>query len=387
VANWVFEGDFKRKWNVVKSNITVILLIAFYLLHAIALFYTTNIDEGMYQLEKKISFLVFTVVIVTSLPLTRREFKFVMASLVASVVVVSFICLGYAIHRNNYDILHPYWFYFSYNDLTEIVGLQPNYLAVFTGFAIIVVYYFVIENTTKYRLFRTLAMYALILYLMVFMVLLAGRTPLAAILFVVGAGYLWYFYRAERLLRGLAIVAVIVVAVGLVVYQVPIMRERMLQTFGIEQNTEWINQMGDGQGGLPSVRLMKWQSAWNIIKENWLIGISPGDTQDALQEEYKRINFQIAYDERYNPHNQFLQVWIGLGIIGLIVYFAALWIPFRCAIAENDYLYIAFLVFYVLCCVTESILERQFGIIFYALFNAMLLQRQFGYTTRPKSVQ
>ncbi|HZY80874.1 MAG TPA: O-antigen ligase family protein [Cyclobacteriaceae bacterium] len=387
VANWLFEGDFKRKWNVVKSNITVILLISFYFLHAVALLYTTNMDEGMYQLEKKISFLVFTVVIVTTQPLTRREFKFVMASFVASVVVVSFICLGYAVHRNNYDILHPYWFYFSYNDLTEIVGLQPNYLAVFTGFAIIIVFYFIVENSTKYRLLRTLMMYALILYLTVFLVLLAGRTPLAATLAVVGAGYLWYFYQTKRLLRGLAIVTVIVIALGFLVYQIPIMRERMLQTFGVEQTTEWINQMGNGEGGLPSVRLMKWQSSWNIIKENWFIGISPGDTQDALQEEYKKMGFQLAYDERFNPHNQFLQVWVGLGIIGLIVYLATFWIPLRKAIADVDYLFIAFIAFFIMCCLTESILERQFGIIFYALFNAMFLQHQHDSVTKPGTGQ
>jgi O-antigen ligase len=388
VANWVFEGDYKRKWTIVKTDLPLILLVAFYLLHCVALLYTTNMGEGAYQLEKKISYLAFAVLIVTSAPLTKKEFGFVLKSFLASVIIVSLICLGYAFHRNGYfsTFSAPYWFYWQYNDLTEIVGLQPNYLAVFTSFAIIIVFYFLIERGTKYPAWKKLLLYGLNLYLLVFLVLLAGRTPLVAVVMIVGAGYLWYFYRTGRLLRGLLFIAVVVVALGALIYQLPIMRERMLQTFGIEQQAEWISQMGDGKGGLPSVRLMKWQSSWEIIKGNWFIGISPGDSQDAMQEQYKTQNFQLAFDERFNPHNQYLQVWMGIGIIGLLVFIATLWIPFRRALIHRDYLYIAFIALFALCCVTESILERQFGIIFYALFNALCLQQQRKYVNEIKPV-
>lgn len=378
VANWLFEGDYKRKWSIVRSDTALLALIAFYLLHVVSLLYTSNLGEGNYQLEKKISYLAFAVVIVTSLPLSRKQFDLVLKVLVLAVIVASIVCLGYAFHRNHYleTFRDPVWFYWTYYDFTEIIGVQPNYLALLAGFAIISGYYFLIEYGSAYTTWKKILMYALIAYLGIFLVLLSGRTSLVAMAFIVGAGYLWYFYKTGRLLRGLLAVSILVVALVVVVYQVPIMKERMLQTFGFDEDLHWINQMGDGKGGLPSVRLMKWQGSWNIIKDNWLFGISPGDTQDALQEQYKKLDFTLGFEEHYNPHNQYLQTWVALGIVGLLVFLATLYIPLRKAIKQTDYIYIAFIAMFAICFLTESILERQVGIIFYALFNALLLQRQ-----------
>jgi O-antigen ligase len=298
---------------------------------------------------------------------------------VVSTLVASLVCLGYAFHRNNYfeTFWQPYWFYWSYYDLTEIIGVQPNYLAIFAGLSIIILFHFIMGSASRRA---KVVMYGMILYLAGFIILLSGRTAMLAMIMIVSAGYLWYFYKTGRLLRGLFVAGGVVIVTGIVVWQIPIMRERLLQTFDIKQQTEWINQMGDGQGSLGSIRLAKWQSSLNIIKHNWLIGVSPGDTQDKLHEQYVALNFTLGIEEHYNPHNQYLQTWVALGIIGLAVFLGTLIVPFRKALAQSDYLYIAFIVLFAISCTTESVLERQVGIIFYALLNAIFLQRQNSYS-------
>lgn len=63
-------------------------------------------------------------------------------------------------------------------------------------------------------------------------------------------------------------------------------------------------------------RLMIWRSAWEIGKDNWLIGIGPGN----FQKYY--LNYQAKFSEPYlewavpQPHNIFLAFWLETGILG-----------------------------------------------------------------------
>src|SRR6185369_2443555 len=118
-------------------------------------------------------------------------------------------------------------------------------------------------------------------------------------------------------------------------------------------------------------RWLKWKCAWEVIEKNPIIGIGPGDVHDALQSQYKKIDFSIAFEQKYNPHNQFLQTWVGLGVIGLVSLILCMLIPTIIAYKKGKYLYFSFVIFFALCNITESALERQLGIVFYSTFNSL----------------
>ena len=154
-------------------------------------------------------------------------------------------------------------------------------------------------------------------------------------------------------------------------YQIPVIKERFMLALGIEQKDVWINQYGDGKGVIQDVRPLKWKCAWNVIKENWFLGVGTGDGQEELQLQYKRINFDIAFNEEYNTHNQYLQTWLGLGLVGLLLLISCLIFPAISAFQRKNYLYMSFLMLFSICCITESMLCRQNGIVFYAFFNSI----------------
>jgi len=76
---------------------------------------------------------------------------------------------------------------------------------------------------------------------------------------------------------------------------------------------------------------------------------------------------------RYNFHNQYLQTFGTIGIFGFLVLIYLLVMPFITAIKKLDYLVAIFL--FIICSsfLTESMLERQAGVAFFAFFYTLLI--------------
>lgn len=372
--NWAASGDYKN-FRFHKTNLLPIVLASLYIAHAIGMLYTQNVIAGLTQLEKKISLLAFPVVLSTCRKFNIAHVKVIFKIFIITIIITSIICITYAVHRNNYLELfkYPDWFYFTYNDLTEILKIQPNYLAVYVGFSIIILSYFLTTNSASYSFKKKIAIFFLIFYLFFFLLLLSGRTSIVAVSFIVLTGIGHYFYKRQILLRGLVIMVALCGLLVAGISNIPVIKERFLQTFGIEQTNVWINHYGDGKGGLPSVRLLKWHCALKVISENWLLGVGTGDVQDALQVQYQKNNFELAFNAKYNTHNQYLQTWLGLGLVGLMLLSFCIVTPAVKAYREKNYLFLAFIALFCICSITESTLERQLGIVFYALFNSLLI--------------
>jgi hypothetical protein len=66
IVTWLIEGNFRKKFIENKRNYLLFLPIAFYLLHVISLLYSANKPEAYFDIEVKLSFLLFPVIFLTS---------------------------------------------------------------------------------------------------------------------------------------------------------------------------------------------------------------------------------------------------------------------------------------------------------------------------------
>lgn len=374
-CNWLVEGGYVRKIKSIKHKSLFLIFILFYTLHLVGMIYTSNASEGLFDLEKKLSLLILPLVISTS-HLNTVQLKNILKSFLCSALISSIICLVYAFHRNNYfeTFYHINWLYFSYSDLTEIINIQPAYLSLYIAFSILLSFFFLIENYSHYNWIKKITFFSLILYLTVFLFLLASRIAIVAMVIILFTGIIYFFYKKNELYKGVLVLMLTGISLLAIMYQIPIVNERFMHILGIEHKNIWISQYGDGK--VPEVRMIKWGCAWNIIKDNWIIGVGTGDIQDKLQIEYQNINFDIAFDSRFNAHNQYLQTWLGIGLIGLLSYLTCLIIPGLIAWRGKQYLYLSFIILFSICCFTESMLCRQNGIVFYAFFNSLFAFRK-----------
>jgi O-antigen ligase len=93
---------------------------------------------------------------------------------------------------------------------------------------------------------------------------------------------------------------------------------------------------------------------------------------DEVVKSYAKNKFAIGYEKRFNPHNEFVQIAVALGLVGFSLFVAMFVLGIQSAVRYKNYLYLSFHLLFMLSCQTESMLSRQKGVVFFAFFSGML---------------
>lgn len=104
LGNWILEGDFKRKWQVMKTSKVLWVISVFYLLHLIGLLWTSDFAYAANDLKIKLPLLWFPLLFITSKQTaTLKEIQGLLWFFTASVFIASIVCtlvwLGYTKHK------------------------------------------------------------------------------------------------------------------------------------------------------------------------------------------------------------------------------------------------------------------------------------------------
>lgn len=95
IINWVLGLDFKRKFSVIKQNSSLLVILFVFVLHLIGLSYSSNISYGIKDIVVKIPLFLIPLVIASSEPLSKKEFKAILFLFCITVVVSTFLNIGY----------------------------------------------------------------------------------------------------------------------------------------------------------------------------------------------------------------------------------------------------------------------------------------------------
>jgi O-antigen ligase len=105
-----------------------------------------------------------------------------------------------------------------------------------------------------------------------------------------------------------------------------------------------------------------------VFLRNPILGVGIGDVQDESVKEYIRDNNTEAYTNKYNAHNDWLQILLTTGTVGFVLFLNFFLRLVKKAWVSKDLYMISFVIFYVVVSMTESILERNKGILFFSFF-------------------
>lgn len=114
-------------------------------------------------------------------------------------------------------------------------------------------------------------------------------------------------------------------------------------------------------------RLIMWNTSVKVIKENFFYGTGTGDYNDELIKRNKKHQNQGVVTSELNSHNQFLNTFVQLGLIGFLVLCALFYSYFRIALYNRDLLIVMIGISYLLNFLFESIIETQSGIILFCV--------------------
>jgi hypothetical protein len=116
-----------------------------------------------------------------------------------------------------------------------------------------------------------------------------------------------------------------------------------------------------------------WRASFGIIKRNPIVGVGTGDMNLAFDEQYERMKSPLEEKYQWRSHNQFLSIFVGFGIIGLLWFLFSLIYPPLILRKFNDYYYLTFFIIAILSMLTEDTIESQAGVTFFAFFNCLFL--------------
>ena len=122
-----------------------------------------------------------------------------------------------------------------------------------------------------------------------------------------------------------------------------------------------------------TIRASLWSvSIQSLPKINWFLGVGTGDVEHLISETSSRTNITNVLGTN-DPHNQYLQTLIGLGVLGLGTLLICFGWPAYISFQNGNFLYLGFIFLFSILCITETAMELQKGIVFYSLFSSLIL--------------
>ncbi|MEZ5172258.1 MAG: O-antigen ligase family protein [Bacteroidia bacterium] len=145
-----------------------------------------------------------------------------------------------------------------------------------------------------------------------------------------------------------------------------------------------VKEKKDYQLNTTGQRILIWRAASEVIENNFWIGTGVGNENFEMDRIFEREGQNFLLEKKPNAHNQFLQVFMALGVSGFLFFCAYLLIPVYYSIKRKDIILLSFAVIVILNALTESTFNRQAGILFWAVWAFILIDGNEALTDSNK---
>jgi len=368
---WVIENYNFRNISIVEKNTKILLgfFIIYYIWQLISLLYTADMELGLSNLFGRLSLLLFPLLLAFPGSLIKNKIKTLIRAFAISTLVFIFICFCYALIRSfNYHVgsivfdPHPAyasWLNFFYSaELT--ITQHPTYIAMYVLLSTFISFESWFDNNLEWRK-RLLWLVSGIL-LIVSQYFLSSRAGILTSLVLLPVYFVIKFRKTGR--TKFAWLWIVLVTVALI--PIVIKNQRVDYLYSKLLNKTDYNRKEDP-------RLKIWKSSFHIASENFLLGVGIGDVRSSLAIEYERIGETGMAKERLNAHNQFIEVLVENGIIGLIIFVSILGFMLQLAFSKKNILYIFFLFMIIMFFMFETMLYRLAGVSFFSMFSFLFV--------------
>lgn len=346
------------------------LFLLFFFWQIIGMFYSYNTRGGWRNIELRISLLIFPLLLVSPWNMIRQKSIILLRLFAFSTFLYLLTCYGYASYRSidfqngiltfNPNLPLTTWLNYFYG-LEFAIFQHTSYLSMFTLFSVFIALeaFFDPSVTKSHRHIWLIVT----LVLLVSIYFLSSRALLLAAIIMVP----FYLFRKFKKLEQNKYLGLGVVIVILVFLIISLTNPRVNNYF------KWRSGKDLGDIAVKDDRFVIWNSVNNILKQNLVLGVGTGDIQDELNKEYlKTGNIKLALANT-NAHNQYLEIILENGLIGLIMFLSLFALMFYISISEKNILYLMFLLIVFFSFMFETMLNRLAGVSFFALFSFLLI--------------
>ncbi len=352
-----------------KEYLSALLLGSFYFLYLFYIpFAGINLHPLLFLCEKKLSLIIlpFSVLFINKATENKPAFNwlfFVYACAAVCLATNVYILIDYIIHQPSV-IFHVY--YRQYFE--RITNTHPTYMGIYIVFSICVLIYQFQKNLIPKKYIPTHAI--LFFLLLIFLLFLSPKMPLVALFLISLHVFLNLKFRLKKYFILVSFLAVIVSGY----FFIPSFQQRWLETSSFISKTESSTSLMENS---LTIRKIIVDIDMDMLKAFWLKGAGPGNLQSYLDNYYYYYSVSTYTSVGpFNTHNEYLNIWLSFGIIGILLFAGFLFFYFRKAYLTGSILYLYFLVLICCCFLTENLLDRQRGVVFFALLGAYFWQEK-----------
>ena len=341
--------------------------ILFFFAYIIGTFFSNHVNDALHSLERKLVFLVFPILF--SFHFNQKlNLKPIAVGLIAGVVLCSFFGLIHSF--NNYQLHGD--FNNSFGATTFSYIHHPTYFSAF----LLVSFLFALEGyKLKWRYFNSFSITVFLLFTLVmqfFCFSFAGMLYLFLILIFLGYRLMYLHSSKVIFYLSLAVFPLVPVIVYNSNIHIQIVVDEALtdiQAFVSNPKSVLSKHQEIYTGN--QVRLI----LWTVSKEEFQIhplGVGTANLDEAIGARLRLYGLDAIAEKNYNPHNQYLQVAVEIGILGLMLFLGLLAMIFSYAVKWKNTLLFLICGNLVFNCIFESMLQRQSGIVFYTFLILLL---------------
>lgn len=373
IAGYI-KKELKFQWTKVST-----LLVLFYLVYLISAFWTTDTKLAGSYLEYKLSFIIFPILFSFKSKKPLPESPVIWGWFIG-VTVTSLIGLyaGWVL----YTVTGSTHSFMS----SSISGVHhPTYFTAFSTLLLALLWW---ANSKKLRGFNRwwLIPYTLWSLIHHFLLMsLAGTAFMALLIVVVVLVAIYRLWGKYALV--VAIILMPIVGVFLAKNVTVVQRQIHGISYFMKEYTENPSRFVWSRKQVMSgheIRLCLWTVASQEFAERPM-GVGIGSMEARMDKRLRSYEQFVLADLGMNPHNQYLQVGVEIGIIGLLIFLFLLWYLFFKGFSTNNYLLLLLAVNLAFNCFFESMLQRQSGIVFYTFWIFVLIHWMRDYTSKPKA--
>lgn len=392
LAVFLLISILKFKKENVSFNLFLIVPIVLFFWMALSYFWSIDQETTLKAIPKEITLLLIPIAFAVNkkftLIQTEKTKQYYSYSMV--ILAVFFMLRATIKYLINQDSRA---FFYHGEDYVDY-GLVPKLLNAIhvSVFAAVALFYFVSKEVkTKFETVAAILLFA-------FIILLSSKNIIVVVL-LLGLLYFFYFSKSSQKLR-LRNLIVFGLVLGLIVSFGKI-KNRFKEEF--QSNTDksisadvissvpqgvhyislkeaWTNETFSPNDYFPGTafRVYQFRIFTEIISENndYLLGFGLNASTQKIKEKAVQYNLFLGDKEHEgyqdkNLHNQYIQNFSDLGIVGFTLLLIILLFNIKNAIKNKDFVHFAFAILMISLFLTESFLWRQRGVVFFTLFYCL----------------
>ena len=369
-----------------KSKLNTHLLIylgfcIFFIYQILTLSYSANIDEGLSVLQLRLPLFVFSLAFFFT-KLSKQAINKIILFYGITTVFVSLIGFGFGAYLMNKTADSGY----LYNDNISsfLFGKQAVYFGFYVNVAVFSLIH-ILRNSlgisSQSKLFIILG----IVWLFFINFMLASKMAMISLYLLTLLQVLHYIIQQKRITE----LFILIFSGFILTFLILKMSPKTINRFTGILNTEYkydnpesenhFNaQFDENKWNSTNTRIAIWNCGKELWKNNLLLGVGIGDKKDELLKKFKENNFIYAFKTEKNTHNQFLDIAISYGIIGIFLFLFLYFIyPLYYVFKTKTYFSISVFICLAFCFITENMLDRLQGEVIIALVIPLAIKTAY----------